>query len=87
MQEYSKHFGAYLAGTALFGRAPFLAAEVAFFTAMLGPFKMALRIPNETGTCVREDKAIQRSSQWRNAALVSVSPRQDPTEPVTYQPR
>jgi hypothetical protein len=76
-----------LAGTALFGRAPFLAAEVAFFTAMLGPFKMALRSPNETGTCVRENKAIRRSSQWRNAALGSVSQQQNPGKPSTSRSR
>jgi Na+/H+-translocating membrane pyrophosphatase len=72
-----------LVGTAFFGRAPFLAAEVAFFTAMLGSFKMALRRPRETHTRVREDKAIGRSSQWRNAALVSVSPQQIPAPSMT----
>jgi hypothetical protein len=74
-----------LVGAAFFGVTPLLAPEVAFFTAMLGPFTMALRLPHATRTCVREDKAIRRSSQWRNAALVSVSPPSGAPE-VSHQP-
>jgi hypothetical protein len=36
-----------LLGAAFFGGTPLLAAEVTFFTAMLGPFKMALLRPRE----------------------------------------
>jgi len=63
-----------LVGAAFFGGTALLAAEVAFFTAMPDPFKMALRRPQETRTCEREDKAIWPSSQWRNAAPGPVSP-------------
>ncbi|MEP7193104.1 MAG: hypothetical protein ABI903_09590 [Actinomycetota bacterium] len=40
-------------GAAFFGGADFLAAEVAFLTAMLDPFKMALRRPQKTQVSVR----------------------------------
>ena len=39
-----------LVGAAFFGVTPLLAPEVAFFTAMLGPFKMALDRPHESRT-------------------------------------
>jgi len=67
-----------LDGAVFFGCTPFLAAEVTFFTAMPGPFEMALRHPHETPRRVREDKAIRLSSQWRNAATALVSPEPTP---------
>jgi hypothetical protein len=74
-------FGAALSGAASFGGTPLL-PELTFFTAMLGPFKMALHRPHGTRTGVGEDKAIRQSSQWRNAALDSINPDKSP-EPVT----
>jgi hypothetical protein len=56
-----------LAGAAFFSVTPFLVADVAFFTAMICPFKVALRHPANADRW-REDKAIPPSTQWRNAA-------------------
>ncbi|MBE3075644.1 MAG: hypothetical protein IMZ75_11995 [Actinobacteria bacterium] len=38
-----------LVGAAFFAATPRLVAEVAFFTTMIGPFKVALRRPHERG--------------------------------------
>ena len=52
-----------------------LIADTAFFTAMFGPFTVAFVIVPTDADRWREDKAILRRTQWRNAAQVSVSPR------------
>jgi hypothetical protein len=69
-----------LVGAAFFGGTALLAAEVAFFTAILDPFKMALRRPQETRVSVR----IRPSGPVLNGETpprVRLVPRNPPNAP------
>ena len=54
-----------------------LIADIAFFTAMLGPFEVVALVVPTNADGWREDKAILQRTQWRNAAVEPVSPCED----------